>query len=183
MKNSIRTSIGFAMALCLAMAVSFPSAARAAISDQQRAGIAKEVRHELVMLPYYSVFDNLYFQVGEDGSVTLMGQVTRPTLKDDAGRVAKRISGVKEVRNQIEVLPLSPEDDRIRREAFRAIYGEAALNRYALQAVPPIHIIVKNGHISLEGVVANQTDKNLAGIRANGVSGAFSVQNDLRVEE
>ncbi len=183
MKSSSRTSIGFAIALCLALATALSFSARAAISDQERAGIAKEVRHELVMLPYYSVFDNLFFQVSEDGSVTLLGQVTRPTLKDDAGRVVKKVSGVRDVKNQIEVLPLSPDDDRIRREAFRAIYGEAALNRYALQAVPPIHIIVKNGHVALEGVVATQADKNLAGIRANGVSGAFSVQNNLRVEE
>jgi hyperosmotically inducible protein len=183
--NPNRNLIGMAFTVlaCVTMVLAFSTSAAAAVSDQDRASIAKEVRHELVMLPYYSVFDNLYFQVGKDGSVTLMGQVTRPTLKDDAGRVAKKVSGVTAVQNQIEVLPLSPDDDRIRREAFRVIYGEAALNRYALQAVPPIHIIVKNGHISLEGVVASQADKNLAGIRANGVNGAFSVENNLRVEE
>jgi|SRR5579871_1431815 len=184
MRRFMRTSIQlFTVAIGLAMAAWFPFSAQAAISDQDRAGIAKEVRHELVMLPYYSVFDNLLFQVGDDGSVTLLGQVTRPTLKDDAGRVVKKIPGITELRNQIEVLPLSTNDDRIRRAAFHEIYGAPSLNRYALQAVPPIHIIVKNGHITLEGVVANQADKNVAGIRANGVHGAFGVENNLRVEE
>jgi hyperosmotically inducible protein len=141
----------------------------------------REIRHELVMLPYYGVFDNLAYKV--DGyNVTLMGQVTRPTLKTDAERVVKDIEGVEKVVNNIEVLPLSPNDDRIRRAAFRTIYGHTALNRYAFGAVPPIHIIVKNGNITLEGVVANEADKNIAGIQANSVSGAFGVTNNLRVE-
>ena len=154
----------------------------ASVSERSQSRIAREVRHELVMLPYYNVFDNLAFRV--DGStVTLMGQVTRPTLKDDAERVVNKIEGVEQVRNEIEVLPLSPEDDRIRMAAFRAIYGDPALNRYAHQAVPPIHIILKNGQITLEGVVATEADKNIAGIRANSVPGAFSVTNNLRVEK
>ena len=141
----------------------------------------KEIRHELVMLPYYGVFDNLAYKV--DGyKVTLMGQVTRPTLKNDAERVVKDIEGVEQVNNNIEVLPLSPNDDRIRLAAYRTIYGHTALNRYALNAVPPIHIIVKNGNITLEGVVANEGDKNIAGIQANSVNGAFSVTNNLRTE-
>jgi len=141
----------------------------------------KEIRHELVMLPYYGVFDNLAYRV--DGyNVTLMGQVTRPTLKSDAERVVKDIEGVQKVTNQIEVLPLSPNDDRIRMGEYRAIYGQAALNRYALNAVPPIHIIVKNGNVTLEGVVANEGDKNIANIQANQVPGVFSVTNNLRVE-
>ncbi len=151
-------------------------------SERSQSRLEREVRHELVLLPYYNVFDNLAFRV-DGGTVTLMGQVTRPTLKDDAERVVKSIEGVERVKNEIEVLPLSPEDDRIRMAAFRAIYGEAALNRYAHQAVPPIHIIVKNGQITLEGVVSNESDKNLAGLRANSVPGAFSVTNHLRVEK
>jgi hyperosmotically inducible protein len=144
--------------------------------------ITKEVRHELVMLPYYNVFDNLVFRV--DGTkVTLFGQVTRPTLKSDAENVIKKIEGVETVENQIEVLPLSPNDDRVRREAYRAIFSKAPLERYQLGAVPPIHIIVKNGNITLEGVVANQADKSIAEIAAKGVQGAFSVKNNLRVEE
>jgi hyperosmotically inducible protein len=133
------------------------------------------------MLPYYSVFDNLSFRV-DGNNVVLMGQVTRPTLKSDAENVVKRIEGVERVQNEIEVLPLSPNDDRIRMAVYRAIYGEPTLNRYAQQAVPPIHIIVKNGNVSLEGVVANQTDKNLAAIRAKGVPGVFSVSDHLQVE-
>ncbi len=145
--------------------------------------IAKEVRHELVTLPWYSVFDNLAFRVDPDGTVTLLGQVVRPTLKDDAERVVKKIPGVTRVTNQIEVLPLSPNDDRIRMAEFRTIYGDPALQRYALGAVPPIHIIVKDGHVDLVGVVATQMDKQIAGIRANSVPGVFSVSNDLTVEE
>ena len=144
--------------------------------------IAKEVRHELVMLPYYNVFDNLAFKV--DGStVTLLGQVTRPTLKSDAERVVKGIEGVETVVNKIEVLPVSPNDERIRAAVYRAIYGHTALNRYGLQAVPPIHIIVNNGNVTLEGVVASEADKNIANIQANSVPGVFSVKNNLRVEK
>ncbi len=144
--------------------------------------LVKEVRHELVMLPYYNVFDNLSYKV--DGStVTLMGQVTRPTLKSDAGRVVKGIEGVEKVVNNIEVLPVSPNDERIRIGVYRAIYGQAALQRYSLQAVPPIHIIVNNGNVTLEGVVASEADKNIANVQANGVPGVFSVKNNLRVEK
>ena len=144
--------------------------------------IAKEVRHQLVMLPYFGVFDDLGFTVN-GGTVTLVGEVTRPTLKSEAGNVVKRVEGVSNIVNNIEVLPLSPDDDRIRRGVYRAIYGDPTLStRYGFQALPSIHIIVKNGHVRLEGVVANEGDKNIAGIRANGVPGAFSVENDLRVE-
>jgi len=142
--------------------------------------LAKEVRHQLVMLPWYSVFDNLAFRVDGD-RVTLMGQVTRPTLKSDAEAVVKRIEGVASVKNEIEVLPLSPMDDQLRRSVFRAIYGEAGLNRYAIQAIPSIHIIVQNGNVTLEGVVDSEMDKNLANLRANQVPNVFSVKNNLVV--
>jgi hyperosmotically inducible protein len=144
--------------------------------------ITKEVRHELVMLPYYNVFDNLAYRV--DGStITLLGQVTKPTLKTDAERVVKSIEGVEKVVNNIEVLPVSPNDDRIRLAVYRAIYGQPGLQRYSLQAVPPIHIIVNNGNVTLEGVVASEADKNIANIQANGVPGVFSVKNNLKVEK
>ena len=142
--------------------------------------ISKEVRHQLVLLPYYSVFDNLAYQV-KGGEVTLYGQVVRPTLKSDAEAVVKKLDGVTKVVNNIEVLPLSPNDDQIRRAVFRAIYSEPALSRYAQSAVPSIHIIVKNGNVTLEGVADNENDKNLAGLRANGVPGVFSVKNNLVV--
>jgi hyperosmotically inducible protein len=156
--------------------------AAAAGADRGAERITREVRHELVMLPYYGVFDNLAYKV-DDSTVTLIGQVTRPTLKSDAENVVKKIEGVEHVKNEIEVLPPSPNDDRIRRAVYRSIYGHTALDRYALQAVPPIHIIVKNGNVSLEGVVATEGDKNIAGIQANGVSGVFAVTNNLRVEK
>lgn len=143
--------------------------------------LQKEVRHELVMLPYYGVFDNLAYRV-DGATVTLLGQVTRPTLKSDAENVVKGVEGVEKVVNQIEVLPLSPMDDRIRIAAYRRIYGQPSLERYALNAVPPIHIIVNKGNLTLEGVVANEGDKNLANIQANGVPGVFSVKNNLQVE-
>ncbi len=143
-------------------------------------GLANSVRHQLVMLPYYSVFDNLAYRV-DGNTVTLYGQVTRPTLKSDAGRVVQRLEGVEQVINKIEVLPLSPFDDRIRRAAYRSIFGFGGMYRYAQGAVPSVHIIVDNGHVTLEGVVDNQGDKNLANIRANGVAGVFSVTNNLQV--
>jgi osmotically-inducible protein OsmY len=144
--------------------------------------IQREVRHELLMLPYFTVFDNIAYKV--DGStVTLLGQVVNPVLKSDAGNAVKRIEGVEKVDNQIEVLPLSPMDQRIRLHLFRAIYGYPALQRYALGVQKPIRIIVKNGHVTLEGVVDTEADKNIAGLRANGVPGIFSVDNNLRVEE
>lgn len=152
--------------------------------DRTHDNIVKEVRHELVMLPYYNLFDNLSFKVDANNNVTLLGQVTNPTLKSDAGNVVKRIEGVNSVNNQIEVLPLSPNDDQIRRAVYRAIYANPTLaTRYGFQAVPSIHIIVKNGNVTLEGVVANETDKNIANIQANGVPGVFSVTNNLRVEK
>jgi len=144
--------------------------------------LVREVRHELLMLPYLSVFDNLTFKV--DGyNVELDGEVVNPVLKSDAERVVKKIEGVENVTNNIKVLPVSESDWALRRALFRAIYGEAALNRYALQAVPPIHIIVDNGHVELVGVVASEGDKNIANIRANGVPGVFSVENHLVVEK
>lgn len=144
--------------------------------------LAREVRHQLLMLPYYGVFDELAFRV--DGEkVTLMGAVVRPTLKSDAQNVVKRIEGVTQVINEIKVLPPSPMDDRIRIAAYRAIYGDPALStRYGFRALPSIHIIVENGHITLVGVVANEADKNLVNIRAKGVPNVFSVTNDLQVE-
>src|SRR5579872_5341217 len=167
--------------LALAIAGSLGAQESRAPSAKGQMRLQKEVRHELVMLPMYYVFDNLAYKV-EGGTVTLFGQVTRPTLKSDAEKAVKGIEGVDRVENRIEVLPLSPNDDRIRRAVYRAIYGTEGLDRYGLRAVPTIHIIVKNGHVSLEGAVANEGDKNLANIKANGVSGVFSVTNNLQVD-
>jgi len=145
------------------------------------ADLVKEVRHELVTLPYYGVFDNLAYRV--DGSkVTLFGQVRDPKLRSDAEKAVKSIEGVSGVDDQIEVLPASPMDDQTRIAVYRAIYSKPTLQRYQMGAVPPIHIIVKNGNVTLEGVVANEMDKNVAGIAANGVSGVFKVTNNLRTD-
>ena len=151
-------------------------------SERAQKRIEREARHELVMLPYYGVFDNLAFRV-EGETLTLQGQVTQPTLKKDAERAVTNIEGVEHVVNNIEVLPLSSADDRTRLAVYRAIYGNSALNRYALQAVPPIHMIVKNGHVTLEGTVAQAGEKDIANLAANGVDGVFSVTNNLNVEK
>jgi osmotically-inducible protein OsmY len=154
--------------------------AQASARAQER--ITKQVRHELLMLPYLGVFDNMAYKV--DGyTVTLYGQVVRPTLKSDAENAVKHIEGVEKVDNQIEVLPTSIMDDGLRHRLFRAIYGYPAFDKYRLVPQKPIRLIVKNGNVTLEGVVDNDADKNLAGLRANGLSGVFSVTNNLRVEK
>lgn len=142
--------------------------------------LTKEVRHQLLLLPYYSVFDNLMFKVDGD-KVTLLGQVVRPTLKSDAEAAVKGIESVASVDNQIEVLPVSPMDDQVRRAVYRTLYSDASLSKYGWSALPSIHIIVKNGHVTLEGVVDSESDKNLANLRANGVPNVFSVTNNLNV--
>lgn len=147
---------------------------------RSRQNLVREVRHQLVLLPYYSVFDNLSFRVDGD-TVVLEGQVVRPTLKSDAENVVKNIEGIGKVVNNIEVLPTSPMDDQIRRAVYRAVYGEPGLSRYGLSAVPSIHIIVKNGNVTLVGIVDSEGDKNLANIRANGVPNVFSLKNELVV--
>jgi hyperosmotically inducible periplasmic protein len=167
-------------------ALANPPAARPQEEKKQRSEakyrekLAKEVRHQLIMLPWYSVFDNLAYKV-EGDKVILYGQVIRPTLKSDAEAAVKSIEGVSSVLNNIEVLPLSTMDDEIRRAVYRAIYADPALSRYGFQAVPSIHIIVKNGNVTLEGVVDNESDKNLANIRASAVPNVFSVKNNLVV--
>jgi|SRR5579871_673228 len=142
----------------------------------------KAVRHELLMLPYYSVFDALDFNV-DNGVVTLTGDVTWPVLKSDAGNVVKRIPGVTQVVNNIKVLPLSSFDNQIRRAEYRAIFGYASLYRYAMGTNPSIRIIVENGHVTLVGYVDNQGDKNIAYIRAMSVPNVFGVTNDLKIAD
>lgn len=178
LKNIRALIFGAALATSLA---SMPYSARAAQKEAKPANkLMKEVRHELVMLPYYSVFDNLEYRVDGD-KVVLSGQVVRPTLKSDAESVVKSIEGVSKVENQIEVLPTSPMDDQLRRALYRAVYNESGLFRYGTSSVPSIHLIVKNGNVTLEGVVDNEMDSNLANLRANQVPNVFSVKNNLRI--
>ncbi|HEV8428791.1 MAG TPA: BON domain-containing protein [Pyrinomonadaceae bacterium] len=165
--------------LVLLIVLGQPFAARSQVNPR----LVREIRHELRMLPYYGVFDWLEFEVQPDNTVVLRGQVVRPTTKSDAESRVKDVEGVSRVNNQIEVLPLSPSDDRSRRALYRAIYSfNSPLFRYATQSVPPIHLIVNRGHATLKGVVANKGDAQLAYIRARGVPGLFSVKSELVVE-
>jgi len=168
--------------IVVVMAGTLVSAQERPASPRATQRIQKEVLHELRMLPYFGVFDNLTYKV-DGGTVTLMGQVTRPTVKSDAEKAVKSIEGVEKVVNNIEVLPVSPIDDELRIKLYRAIYGYPALERYALPVNKPIRIIVKNGHVTLEGLVDSQMDKNIAGLQANSMPGVFSVTNNLRVEK
>jgi hyperosmotically inducible protein len=173
MKRNFLKSMKLAVALLAAATFLYGAASKQ---------LEEKVRHELIILPYYDVFDNLAFRV-EGDKVTLLGQVNRPTLRTHAEGVVKLIEGVATVDNQIEVLPVSGFDDQIRLATLRAVYGQSALFRYNLGAIAPIRIIVKNGNVTLEGVVASEMDKNIAYIAANGVFGAFSVTNNLRVSK
>jgi len=155
---------------------------QAAASGVDHAALISQVRHEIVMLPYLTVFDNIDLTV-RDGKVILSGEVTRPTLKKDAERVVKTIEGVQAVENRIKVLPPSPQDDRLRTVLYQAIYHNPALSRYAMTVISPIRIIVDSGKVTLEGVVDNQSDKDLANILAKSVPGIFSVSNHLHVRK
>jgi hyperosmotically inducible periplasmic protein len=157
---------------------------RADGESRDLAYLTKEVRKELVTLPFYNVFDWFEYKVEPDGTVYLSGQVTRPTLKKDAQRRVEKVEGVDRVINQIEVLPLSPNDDRLRRAVYRELFNfNSPLFRYGQQTVPSIHIIVSRGRLVLKGVVANKGDSDLANIKARGVPGLFEVRNDLRIEK
>ncbi len=156
---------------------------RVVAGARSQALLAEEVRHRLVMLPYYDVFDWLEGEVRPDGTLVLRGQVTRPALRSDAERRARDVEGIARVINEVEVLPVSPNDDRLRAELYRAIYSfDSPLFRYATRAVPPIHIIVKQGRATLKGVVATKADSDRAYMAARGVPGLFEVTNELRVE-
>ena len=147
------------------------------------ARVIRQVRHELVTLPYYGVFDWLQFEVRPDNTVVLRGEVVKPSTKSDAEGRVKDVDGVSKVVNEIVVLPLSPQDDRLRRALYRKLYGyDSPLFRYAVQSIPSIHIIVKNGRATLKGVVANKGDGQLAYLRARGVPGLFDVKNELQLE-
>lgn len=173
-----RMTIGILVATILAVIPAFTQATGPGENERR---LTEQVRHELVMLPYYSVFDHIQFRV-EGDRVILLGKVSRPTLKTAAGRVVKHIEGIKEIDNQVKVLPLSSFDDRIRLGVYRALFRNDMLSRYSLGAMPSIHIIVENGDVALEGSVATDAERNVAGMMANGVSGVFSVQNNLRVD-
>ena len=147
----------------------------------QPSSLAEQVRYKLITLPFLSVFDNLHCTVMDSNTAVLTGQVVRPTLKKDAEAVARNVPGIKKVVNNIEVLPLSPFDETIRLQTYRAIYLRDGFEKYAIQALLPIRIIVKNGNITLEGMVGSQMDKTMAAMAAKSVPGAFSVTDKLTI--
>jgi hyperosmotically inducible periplasmic protein len=164
-----------------------PQLLAAAAAQQNQNGqmsmlISDEIRHRLLMLPYYGIFDWMECEIGADNSAVLRGQVTRPTLKSDAEAALRKIEGISRIDNQIDVLPISVNDDRIRIAVYRSIFKyEGPLFRYAIQAAPPIHIIVNNGRVTLKGVVDSTADSQIANMAANGISGVFEVRNELKV--
>lgn len=168
------------LVLSIALSPVVLAAANAGQGGTALTPLENQVRHALVILPYYNVFDNLEFQVVGTKAI-LSGQVIRPTLKRDAENAVKRIAGIDAVENNIEVLPWSSFDNQIRIQTYRAIYRNSSFTKYAIQPIPPIHIIVKNGDVTLVGVVSSQGDRNIANISARSVAGVFSVANELRV--
>lgn len=177
MLRFVRTSsLGLALALAL-----LPAASAASTSYQSELATAEKVRKQIVKLPFYSIFDHITFRL-DDGVVMLDGSVYRPSLRKSAERVALNVEGVNRVVNNIEILPTSFHDDRIRLAVVRSIFTNSVLDRYAMQSNPPIHVIVRNGDVTLEGVVNREMERNVAGIVANGVPGVFSVTNNLRLD-
>lgn len=179
MRKMQKSFATFVLTMALALTAILPTVAAPVGETEQT---MRKIRKELVTLPFFSVFDNFAYQY-DDGVVTLYGQVTRPTLKNDAERVVARVAGVEQVINKIEVLPLSRFDDQIRLATYRAIYSQPGLDRLALGTNPSIHIIVRNGHVTLEGMVLNKADATRAFLAANEVPNVFSVTNNLRVEK
>jgi hyperosmotically inducible periplasmic protein len=166
-----------ALVLCAGLSLFSPVQQK----DSRTLRVETDVQRELLSLPYYTVFDFLAFRVEPGGTVRLLGQVVRPTLKSDAERRLKGIEGIDQVINDIEVLPTSPADERIRIAVARNIYRSDALDRYGFQVQPSIHIIVKQGRVTLEGVVDTETDKTIAGLKAREVGGVFDVKNNLAI--
>ncbi len=169
-------------AMLLGAGVAGASTKPAAAGPQSDEQIAKSVRHEVLMYPYYSIWDDVNFRV-VNGQVELLGAVNQPWKKSDLDRLVRQVPGVTGLTNEIKVLPLSNFDDRLRLQVARAIYRDPVFTRYGMQAVPPIHIIVDNGHVTLTGVVSSDFEKQVAGVRANGAGLSFGqVDNRLQVE-
>ncbi len=182
MGNIMRRMLAFAAAILIASSAAVAAPNKFDETEKSYQQLSKQVRHELVTLPYFGVFDNLAYKV-EGNTVTLYGQVVRPSTRQDAGRRVARIKGVERVVNNIEVLPLSSFDDDIRLRTYRALVNSGGLYRYFMGTNPSIRIIVNRGHLTLEGVVADEGDRNLANIVARGVPGVFSVTNNLRTDK
>ena len=183
MKNRFLGRVLMAAALLVSTGIAGAATYERTAGSRSDADIAKSITHELRMYPRYSIWDDVSFRV-VNGQVELLGAVNQPYKKADIERIAKRVEGVTSVADDIRVLPLSPNDDRLRLRVARAIYGDPAMTRYAMNPLPTIHILVENGQVTLTGVVANQMDKNIAGIRASGAGLSFGpVINKLQVEQ
>ena len=179
MKTSLKLMLA---AMLVAVGSAMASADQMPAATDNDAQIVQKIVHEIRLYPRYTIFDNINVKV-RDGEVDLAGQVSQPFKKADMGRIAQHVAGVRSVSNEIEVLPTSLFDDRLRLQVARSIYRDPSLSRYAIQAIPPIHIIVDNGHVTLEGVVNNDMEKTIAGVRASQVGLSFGqVVNNLRVE-
>jgi hyperosmotically inducible protein len=179
MKRNLMTMLGVTALLAM---VGLAGASTGPTHPATDAEIAAKAAHEIRMYPRYSIWDNIDVRVN-DGTLELTGQVSQPFKKADLGRLMQRVPGVASVTNELEVLPLSFTDDNLRARVARVIYRDPVLSRYGMQALPPIHIIVKNGHVTLEGVVSTEMEKNVAAIRASSAGLSFGpVQNNLRVE-
>lgn len=179
MRNQIAAWL-LATAVGLGSSAFVPNAAAQTVREKQ---LATDVEAALLRLPYYDIFDNLGYQVGDHGTVMLVGQVRTPWLRSSAEKAVKRVSGVDTVVNNIEVLPPSISDDRIRTAVYRSLFYDSTLDRYALGANPSIRIVVKNGRVTLEGFVGNEMDKTIAGMKARQVFGVFEVTNNLAVDK
>jgi hyperosmotically inducible periplasmic protein len=182
MKFRILGRFGMIAALLMGAGLASAGTAPQAIAPQSDDALAQKVRHEIVMYSRYTMWDNINLRVN-NGNVELTGAVSQPYKKSEIGKIVQKIPGVVSVTNRLEVLPLSPMDDQLRLQVARAIFRDPSLSRYAIQAVPPIHIIVNNGHVTLEGVVNNNMEKQIAGMRAASAGLSFgAITNNLRVE-
>jgi hyperosmotically inducible protein len=182
MKSRILDRVVIAAALLAAVGIAGASTGSGAVAPRTDEDLAKQVRHEILMYPYYTIWDDVNFRVNH-GSVELTGAVSQPYKKFAIEKSVQHVPGVTSVTDRLEVLPLSSMDDRLRLQVARAIYGYPALSRYAQGSLPSIHVIVDNGHVTLTGVVANNFDKQVAGVRANSAGLSFGpVINNLRVE-
>jgi hyperosmotically inducible periplasmic protein len=187
MLERIRSKVSIALVACACLRLipvpaslaSLPQTSKPAAKPEESA-VSHEIRHQILVLPYYSVFDYITFTL-QGTKVTLRGQVLRPTLRNHAEAAVRSIEGIITVENDIEVLPKSTTDDDLRRAVYRAVFEDSVLQRYAIDDVPRIHIIVKDGAVALEGSVENEIDKNLAAARAGTVPGISGVRNDLFV--
>ena len=182
MKSGILGKAAMAAALLLTAGIAGASNGPDAAAQSSDEALAKQVRHQIVTYPHYTIWDDISFRVNR-GNVLLVGDVNQPYKKSDLQKIVAHVPGVVSVNNQLKVLPLSNMDDRLRLQVARAIYGDPSLSRYGMQALPPIHIIVDNGHVTLTGVVSTSMDKQVAGVRASTVGLSFGpINNNLQVE-